>query len=269
MIAIPSNGNTSNIHRDLEISHRISFAKEQLNIIRNLIAEKSFQFSHVIKVSPRKSITTRSRAAIRKLNNEIAERCRMYTRCRGSLFILGAENPILTSLKVLTPQDVTASTAILKPNEPGSTRIKLSWIWQSSSRHLPGSNVDFDMDAEADGDAEDRYNVLECGYIFLGILICFYLLSIDRRVHWLRARAQLMRWQEEVTLTTYEMQWTVRYFLHNCKSWDERARSLSEQEFQSPGSLAYAKRKASLWEKLGHKSDRSFRAINNAYKSPL
>ena len=26
-----------------------------------------------------------------------------------------------------------------------------------------------------------------------------------------------MRWQEEVTLTTYEMQWTVRFFLHKSK----------------------------------------------------
>jgi len=37
---------------------------------------------------------------------------------------------------------------------------------------------------------------------------------IVRRVHWLRAHAQLMRWREEVTLTGYEMHWVVRYFLN-------------------------------------------------------
>lgn len=28
-----------------------------------------------------------------------------------------------------------------------------------------------------------------------------------------------MRWQEEVTLTSYEMQWTVRYFLYMSRKW--------------------------------------------------
>ena len=39
-------------------------------------------------------------------------------------------------------------------------------------------------------------------------------------VHWLCACAQFMRWQEEVTLNTYEMQWTVRYFWHMSNRWD-------------------------------------------------
>jgi hypothetical protein len=28
-----------------------------------------------------------------------------------------------------------------------------------------------------------------------------------------------MRWQEQVTITTYEMQWTVRYFLYVSQKW--------------------------------------------------
>jgi hypothetical protein len=136
LIALPSNGNTSNVYRDLELTHRIRLAEDQLNHIRNLIAEKSFQFSHVIRVSPRKGVTTRSRAAVKKLNNQIAEHGRLYGKCRASIQILKAEDHILARLKVLTPIDVTASTAMLNPNAPGSTRIKLSWIWQSTSRHI-------------------------------------------------------------------------------------------------------------------------------------
>jgi hypothetical protein len=30
-----------------------------------------------------------------------------------------------------------------------------------------------------------------------------------------------MRWGEEVTLTTYEMEWTVRYFIHKSNFWAE------------------------------------------------
>jgi hypothetical protein len=136
IISLPSNGNTSIVYRDLEVTHRIRLAEEQLNHIRNLIAEKSFQFSHVIRVSPRKGVTTRSRAAVKKLNNQIAEHGRMYGRCRAAIQILKADDIILSRLKILTPMDVGGSTAMLNPNAPGSSRIKLSWIWQTSGRHL-------------------------------------------------------------------------------------------------------------------------------------
>jgi hypothetical protein len=145
-IALPSNGNTSIVYRDLEVTHRIHLAEEQLNHIRNLIAEKSFQFSHVIRVSPRKGVTTRSRAAVKKLNNQIAEHGRMYSRCRSAIQILKPDDIILSRLKILTPTDVGASTAMLNPNAPGSSRIKLSWIWQTSGRHIiefPLSNTPY------------------------------------------------------------------------------------------------------------------------------
>lgn len=163
LIALPSNGNTSNVYRDLELKHRVSKAEELLSHIRNLIAEKSFQFSHVIRVSPRRSATTRSRAAVKKLNNQIAENCRMYSRCRSCLLILGAEASILTRIKVLNPEDVAGSTAVLNPNQPGSTSIKLSWIWQISQRHLIGlPRENADGHAEADISADDHTGLLEC-----------------------------------------------------------------------------------------------------------
>lgn len=159
VIALPSNGNTSNIYRDLEIAHRISTAEDQLNHIRNLIAEKSFQFSHVIRVSPRKGATTRARAVVKKLNNQIAEHSRLYSRCRSCLVILGAEASILSYYKILNPVDVSGSTAVLNPNEPGSTGIKLSWIWQTSTSHWL---------AFADNDdhfTDDQASLLECVFI--------------------------------------------------------------------------------------------------------
>lgn len=174
IIALPSNGNTSNIFRALEIRHRISVAEEQLNHIRNLIAEKSFQFSHVIRVSPRKGVTTRSRAVVRKLNNQIAEHCRFYARCRTSLLILSAEQSILSQFRVLNPEDVIGSTAVLKPNQPGSTNVKLSWIWQTSPRNillyngpLPGVGRDEnDMAEDTTTMAEKTSSLLECLSIF-------------------------------------------------------------------------------------------------------
>jgi len=92
LIPLPSNGNVDICHRNLELSFRSSRAEHHLARIRELIAEKSFQYSHVMRVSPRKGTTTRSQASIKKLNTEIALHCRMYARCRARLILLGVIN---------------------------------------------------------------------------------------------------------------------------------------------------------------------------------
>jgi hypothetical protein len=38
---------------------------------------------------------------------------------------------VVHMFRVLTKQDLKASTEILRPNEQGSSSIKLSWIWQT------------------------------------------------------------------------------------------------------------------------------------------
>jgi hypothetical protein len=167
LIALPSNGNTNEMYRNLEIAHRMSTAENLLNDIRNLIVERSFLFSHVIRVSPRKGVTTRARGTAKKLNNQIAELCRFYTRCRSCLLILEAEASVLSQFKVLNPEDIVASTAILKPNQPGSTSIKLSWIWQTSARNL----LDIPEENDPTFVADDIPSVLECMYIIIVFLL--------------------------------------------------------------------------------------------------
>lgn len=93
--------------------------------------------------------------------------------------------------------------------------------------------------------------------------------SIVRRVHWLRARAQYMRWREEATLTSYEMQWTVRHFVHKSTTWADSFNRLAEGGRCNAGVLAYCKRKYSTWRHIAIKADRTFSIFNTAYKSPL
>ena len=76
---LPSNGNMGNAHRDLELANQISLADHHLNWIWDIVAEKSFQYSHVIRVSPCKAVTTCLRAVIKKLNLQIGAHCRMYS----------------------------------------------------------------------------------------------------------------------------------------------------------------------------------------------
>lgn len=160
LIPLPSNGNIGPEYAELEISHRITHADHHIDRIRVLIAEKSFQYSHVIRVSPRKGVNTRSRSEVKKLNLEIAVHCRLYTQCRARLIRLSADPETLNRFRILTTEDVKASTAVVNPNETGSTRLKLSWIWETAGGHRWGLASD-SLNSETGGDQTS-----ECRCIF-------------------------------------------------------------------------------------------------------
>jgi len=61
----------------------------------------------------------------------------------------------------------------VNPNEPGSTRLKLSWIWQTAGGHCLGfvatisqSSANASADAGADAGPGANVNILECKYRF-------------------------------------------------------------------------------------------------------
>lgn len=92
-----------------------------------------------------------------------------------------------------------------------------------------------------------------------------------------------MRWQEEVTLTGYEMQWTVRYFLYMSRKWIIPVVNANEPASGagagiahtgnpatlSTGANAYWKRKHAVWVDIVQKADGIFRTLNPAYQSPI
>ena len=90
IIVLPSNGNVelNPSASDLEIKFRKIQAHSQLNRIRDLIADISFQFSHVIRSQIRKYIQTRSQKRVKSLHNELMLQARIYTRCRNHLVAL-------------------------------------------------------------------------------------------------------------------------------------------------------------------------------------
>lgn len=221
VIPLPSNGNIGTAFDHVEVTHRASHCDRHLSRLRELISEKSFQYSHVIRGSPRKGVNTRSRAEVKKLNVQISIHCRMYTQCRSRLIRLGADPIILFRFQELSKDDVKASSALVNPNEPGSTQLKLSWIWQTAGGHrwgLSNSGTGTGPSVLTNDPSINDPSIMECK-IFPHPRELLSLLSV-RRIHWLRARAQLMRWKEQVTLISYEMQWTVRYFSYMSHKWD-------------------------------------------------
>jgi hypothetical protein len=81
------------------------------------------------------------------LNDKIAFHCRVYGQARSALVQLGADDGTLKTLRVLLKDDVKASTAMINPNSPGSSSVKLSWIWQSNAALL-GSGPDLMRECE-------------------------------------------------------------------------------------------------------------------------
>jgi len=160
-IMLPST-HFSEVHplRKLELTLRIKQATRYLAAIREAVAEKSFQYSHVMRKSPSKGVRTRSRAVIAKLNERIALRCRVYGRARSALVQLGADEDTLKTLQVLSKDDVKASSAIVNPNSTGSSSVTLSWIWHSRAG-LIGSGPDLMHECK----------LLPCHIYFLFLLI--------------------------------------------------------------------------------------------------
>jgi len=154
-LCLPSNRNVTPTHNAIELSLRITQAKTHLSQLRELIAEKSVQYSDVIRAAPRKGVRTRARGTVKGMNMRIAFHCQVYTHCQSRLVLLGAGDATLQQFRELKKDDIRASTAILTPNIPGSTTLQLSWIWHDVARHiLPG--------ADADLSSNNAATILEC-----------------------------------------------------------------------------------------------------------
>ena len=125
-IGLPSNKNVTPGYDHLEILLRKNQAKTHLNHLRELIAEKSFQYSDLIWGAPRKRVITRARGTVKGINMRISFHSQVYSQCRSRLIHLGADTPTLQQFRELKRQDIRASTAILTPNEAGSTTLELS-----------------------------------------------------------------------------------------------------------------------------------------------
>src|ERR1700742_1331607 len=132
LIPLPSHGRCPAELGQLELSLRLEQAEWHLSRLRDLIADKSFQYSHVMREAPTNAVVTKLRAAVKHLNQEITRHCRIYNHTYTRLLRLDTHGSTLHRFQHLTKDDVRASTAVLDPNTPGSTGIRLSWIWANT-----------------------------------------------------------------------------------------------------------------------------------------
>lgn len=160
IIRLPSNGLTVDGAAQVELQLTKKQATVQVHRLRDLIAELSFQYSHVIRNAVRKSVRTQAQKRVKSLHNDLVLHARIYTRCRRRLVALDCDDDFLARFPILTKADLKASTAVLRPNRPGSTSLHLSWLWKTGRWYFMNSGNDV---AEAEAGA-DPASLLECPF---------------------------------------------------------------------------------------------------------
>jgi hypothetical protein len=213
-----------------ELELRQGHANDCLVTIRTIIGQEAFKYKKDLRPAHDKVHRTRARSSIQTVHRTLVLHSRIYKRTRMAMISLHLEPAILDSIyRELTSDDMKPSSAVADPNVAGSSRTKLSWIWtvhqgiRSTDNYL--TECEFPEFLPCPTDKEEVY-----------------------RVHWLRARAQLHRWQEEVTLTQNEMHWATNYFTFRQRQWSTWQSSHSDL---THGHHAYAERQKAMWGEMG------------------
>ncbi|KAG5650423.1 hypothetical protein H0H81_012324, partial [Sphagnurus paluster] len=114
----------------IEIQLREHQAQQQLAALRETIAKKSFIYSHVMRVTHQTAVRTHARSTMAKLDTKLSSMSRAYAKCCVAMVRLQANEHILEKYQILLKSDIKSSTALLDPNQSGSSNVTLSWIWQ-------------------------------------------------------------------------------------------------------------------------------------------
>ena len=245
-IALPSALPQQSSHRislsrlmNKELELRKGHANDCLAEIRTIIGQQAFQYKKILRPAHNKSNRTRARSSIQNVQRTLMLKSRLYKRTRKAMLSCNIDLDKLDSVyKELTSNDIRVSTAVDSPNVAGSTRTYLSWIWTSHQ-----------------GVTADDNHLTECE-LFSVCLNLAHPTKTVYRVHWLRARAQLHRWQEEVALTRNEMHWAINYFTSRQRQWFLWQYSHSDM---TPGHHVYAERQKAMWAEIREQARQLFK----------
>ena len=84
------------------------------------------------------------------------------------------------------------------------------------------------------------------------LLVLFHKTLPIYRVNFLRAKARMDRWQEEVTLVQNETKWMDLWLAYHRNIWEGRAKE-SEQK-GSKGHACYAWKQVRMWERMANEA---------------
>ena len=224
-----------------ELELRKGHANDCLAAMRTTIGQEAYQYKKILWPAHSKEQRTRARSSIQNVHRALILQTRVYNQTRKAMLGLGMElNALNTIYQVLTKTDIQVSSAIADPIVAGSSQTRLSWIWTTHKGVEANDN-----------------HLTECEFFQFGRYLAHQDFLVYR-VHWLRARAQLHRWQEEVTLTRNEMHWAINYFTFRQKEWDKWQSSYLAM---TPGHHAYAEHQKAMWAEIREQPRQLFKMI--------
>ena len=91
LLTIPSNGNVLGNLCELELHHRTKQARRQVDWLQDIVANISFQDSHVVCGAIRKTVWTTAQKHTKSLHRDLILHARIYTHCRSQLMALDCD----------------------------------------------------------------------------------------------------------------------------------------------------------------------------------
>lgn len=224
-------------------------ANEALQKVRESIANLSFEYGKKLrKIKKSKVKKTRAWAGVQSVSRVLYHHRLIYAHAVAALRKLGDPEQIVGIFyKPLEVKDMKANTSIADPNAAGQRNVRPAWFWGSD---LSGDMDDNSRMAECEWHETSRHSIVK------GHLV--------HRVNWLRARARYHRWREEFNITSHEMEWVTRFFMHQMKKWT-MWKDLATTGGKN-GHVCYAEAQIDIWKRLGEDADKRFAEANIQYK---
>ncbi|KAN0132278.1 hypothetical protein V8E53_009908 [Lactarius tabidus] len=161
---------------------------------------------------------TRAWTAVQNADNTVHQHAQNYSMARDAYLNLQDTSGPFPELPQLLATDLHVNTAVLGAAETGQQNTQLSWLWG------------FGISDKDNGTWMDEFN----------------------RVHWLRFKAQVERWQEEEDSIRNEALWIPSFF-HFKAEYRKRCMDIASQaKFQ--GHVAYASYQARTLEEMSRSS---------------
>ncbi|KAI0039987.1 hypothetical protein FA95DRAFT_1503469 [Auriscalpium vulgare] len=202
---------------------RLAQAEDALHNLRRQLRIRAglIHYKHVFVDGPGQKSNTRARSQILRFKGKIDRHVAQYRAAYAALLIVWPDGPWTHRLQELKPEHVRAPKDDERRVGEGH-RVQV-WIWKAvphEARDLPGSREDMTEEEVHEG----------------------------LRVDWLKERARVRRWDEEVKHLQEEMPRAVRFLQHKAEWW----RGLAQQRPDAPtdvhdGLKAYAARHAAMY----------------------
>jgi hypothetical protein len=236
---------SANAAKDLveaELCLREGQLNDSLHHIRIALGHKSFLFRHD-RPAHTQRLKTRAWAKVHAVESTVPQHAWAYVHGWKAMVDLGAGADLLDQYKVLRRQDLSVKTTVILPQVRGQWNESLAWFW----------TMDVWWDTEVGEWMEDCTSPF-CPHSFNNLNI-----GAVYRVHWLRAKAQKMRWIEELQCLQVEMDSAVRFFRHQEGIWCAKEGAINPQSW--PGHTACAARQSAMWRSIAIQAESKFSTL--------